>query len=130
MITRISTNELVQKYKAIYLALKPIDSYAIGEMVFFNISGFKHLIYKGQHRRDTATIYNRLVLIPLIAPVIRNCQEIIEIRIRSEVIKKKIIQVTYYALESRVGKDEVRVRVVVRKVGDSGKSYFYSIMKY
>ena len=92
--------------------------------------GFKHLIFKGKHRRDSKAIFNRLVLIPLIVPVIRNCDEEVEIRIRRETIDGKKIRVTYYALEARVGKDSVRVRVITRKVGTQGKHFFQSIMKY
>lgn len=130
MDERITTSEYIEKYKAMYLVLKSIFSPAIGEKVYFNISGFKHLVFKGKHRRETKAILNRLVLIPLIAPVIKNCKEEIEIRIRRETIDGKKIKVTYYALEARVGKDGVRVRVVTRKVGKKGKHYFQSIMKY
>jgi len=75
-------------------------------------------------------ILNRLVLVPLIAPVIHNCSEEVEIRIRKEIIDGKKVRVTYYALEAHVGKESVRVRVVTRKVGEKGKHYFQSIMKY
>ena len=92
--------------------------------------GFKHLIFKGKHRRETKAIFNRLVLVPLIAPVIHNCEEEVEIRLRREMIDGKKVKVTYYALEAHVGKDSVRVRVVTRKVGQKGKHYFQSIMKY
>ncbi len=112
------------------MALRPIESKAIGAKVHFNMPGFKHLVFKGQHRRETAAIFNRLVLVPLIAPVIHNCDEVLETRIRKEVIDGKKIEVTYHALEARVGKDSVRVRVVTRKVGDKGQHYFQSIMKY
>lgn len=88
------------------------------------------MIFKGKHRRDNKTIYSRLVLIPLIRPVIENCDEETEIRVRREVIDGKKVKVTYYALEARVGKSEVRVRVVTRKVGEKGKNYFQSVMKF
>ena len=127
---RIPTKELISKYRLEYSKLKPIFSKAIGDKVYFNMFGFKHLIFKGKHRRETAAIFNRLVLVPLIAPVICNCDEEAEIRTRREYIDKKKVKVTYYALEAYVGKDSVRVRVVTRKVGDKGKHYFQSIMKY
>lgn len=127
---RLPTKDLIAKYRAEYKKLKPIHSKAIGEKVYFNMPGFKHLIFKGKHRRETAAIFNRLVLVPLIAPVIHNCHEEVEIRIRNEMIDGKKVRVTYYALEAHVGKDSVRVRVVTRKVGDEGKHYFQSIMKY
>ena len=130
MSERITTGELIAKYKAIYQSLKPIHSKAIGDTVYFNMPGFKHLIFKGKHRRETAAIYNRLVLVPLIAPVIHNSDEVTETRIRKEMIDGKKVEVTYHALEAHVGKDSVRVRVVTRKVGDKGQHYFQSIMKY
>lgn len=127
---RLPTKDLIAKYRGEYKKLKPIHSKAIGEKVYFNMPGFKHLIFKGKHRRETATIFNRLVLVPLIAPVIHNCSEEAEIRIRNEVVDGKKVKVTYYALEAHVGKDSVRVRVVTRKAGKEGKHYFQSIMKY
>lgn len=127
---RLGTSELIKKYRAEYVKLRPMHSRAIGKKVYFNMPGFKHLIFKGKHRRQSSAIFNRLVLIPLIAPVIHNCAEEVEIRIRNEVIDGKKIKVTYYALEAHVGKDSVRVRVVTRKVGEEGKHYFQSIMKY
>ncbi len=127
---QIVTGEFIGKYKSIYQSIRPIYSNAIGEDVYFNMPGFKHLVFKGSHRRDTKTILNRLVLIPLIAPVIHSCMEEVEIRIRKEIIDGQKTTVTYYALEAHVGKDSVRVRVVTRKVGENGKHYFQSIMKY
>ena len=126
MSERISTGELIAKYRTIYQSLKPIKSKAIGETIYFNMPGFKHLIFKGKHRRETAAIFNRLVLVPLIAPVIHNCDEILETRIRKEMVDGKKVQVTYHALEAHVGKDGVRVRVVTRKVGDKGHHSTYA----
>lgn len=126
----IETKDLIARYRTEYKKLKPIYSKAIDEKVYFNMPGFKHLIFKGKRRRETAVIFNRLVLVPLIAPVIHNCEEEVEIRIRNEIIDGKKVRVTYYALEAHVGKDSVRVRVVTRKVGEKGSHYFQSIMKY
>lgn len=122
--------DLIARYRAIYEGLKPLFSPAIGENVYFNMRGFKHLIFKGKHRRTNAAIHNRLVLIPLIPAVIKNCEEETEIRIRREIIDGKRVKVTYYALEANVGKANARVRVVVRKIGTNGKFYFHSVMKY
>jgi len=126
----LPTKDLIAKYRTEYAKLNPIHSKAIGDKVYFNMPGFKHLIFKGKHRRETKAIFNRLVLVPLIAPVVHNCEEEVEIRVRREMIDGKKVKVTYYALEAHVGKDSVRVRVVTRKVGQKGKHYFQSIMKY
>ena len=45
-------------------------------------------------------------------------------------IDEKKVEVIYHALEARVGRKSVRIRVVVRKIGKLGKYYFFSIMKY
>lgn len=127
---RLPTKDLIEKYRVEYMKIKPTYSKAIGDKVYFNMPGFKHLIFKGKHRRESAAIFNRLVLVPLIAPVIHNCEEEVEVRVRREVIDGKKVRVTYYALEARVGKDGVRVRVVTRKVGEAGKYFFQSIMRY
>lgn len=127
---RLPTRDIIARYRAEYARLRAVHSNAIDDKVYFNAPGFKHLIFKGGHRRDTKSMLNRLVLIPLIIPVIRNCDEEVEIRVRREVIDGKKVRVTYYALEAHVGKDSVRVRVVTRKVGENGKHYFQSIMKY
>ena len=127
---RLPMKDIVEKYRNEYKKILPIHSKAIGERVYFNMFGFKHLIFKGKHRRENRAIMNRLVLIPLIVPVIQNCDEEVEIRVRRETIDGKRVRVTYYALEALVGKSNARVRVVTRKVGEKGKHYFQSIMKY
>ena len=129
-LKKIKTKNFIDKYKTEYVKLSPVFSKAIGDTVYFNMSGFKHLIFKGRRRRENAAIFNRLVLVPLIAPVIHNCSKEKEIRVREEMINNKIIRVTYYSLEARVGRDRVRVRVVTRKLGSLGKHYFQSVMRY
>jgi len=130
MSPNVKTGEIVNKYKAWYVSLRPVKSKALGQTVYFNMRGFKHLVFKGQHRRPSIAIINRLVLIPLIVPTIKNCDEILETRIRKEIIDGKKTEVTYHALEAHVGKESVKVKVVVRKVGPKGKFFFYSVMKY
>lgn len=120
----------IKNYQRIYKQFQPVFSPAIGEPVYFNQYGFKHLIFKGRHRRSNKIIYERLRLVPLITLVIQQCDEEIELRIRREYINGKPIKVTYYALESKLGVGGARVRVVTRKVGKNGKHYFQSVMQY
>ena len=127
---KLEISQIIKKYESMYKRFTSIKSPAIGEDVNFNMYGFKHLIFKGKHRRKNSVIYSRMILIPLIKPVIENCEEEVEIRIRRENIKGKRVRVTYYALEARVGESSARVRVVTKKVGEKGKHYFQSVMKY
>ncbi len=122
--------EVVNKYKIVYKNFQPMYSPAIDEKIYFNMAGFKHLIFKNQHRRKNTVIYARMVLIPLVKPVVKKCQTETETRTRIEIIDGKEMEVTYKALEARVGKSSTRVRVVVKKIGKNGKYYFQSIMKY
>lgn len=125
-----TTEEMIIYYRSIYSGISPIYSKAIQDTIYFSMSGFKHLVYKGKHRRTNAALRGRLVLIPLIIPVIKECKEEQEIRIRRERIDGKNVRVTYYALEAHVGKANALVRVVTRKVGEEGKHYFHSVMKH
>lgn len=52
-----SIREVIEKYKAIYQKLQPVYSPALNEKVFFNMSGFKHLVFKKHHRRNSKVIY-------------------------------------------------------------------------
>ena len=127
---KLEFSEIINKYKSNYKRFTPAYSPALGENIFFNMSGFKHLVFKGKHRRPNKVIYSRMVLIPLIKPVINNCDKIVETRNRTENIKGTRLNVEYRALEARVGKSSARVRVVVKKIGKNGKYYFQSVMKY
>ena len=127
---KLPISEIIKKYRTEYARLRPVFSRAIGDKVYFNMFGFKHLIFKGSHRRKNKNILNRLILIPLIVPVIKNCEREVEIRQRYEIVKGKEVRATYYTLEAKVGQDAARVRVVTRKIGEKGHHYFQSIMKY
>jgi len=126
--TKIS--EVINKYKIIYQGYQPTFSPALNDYIYFNMSGFKHLIFKNGHRRKNNVIYTRMVLIPLIRPVIRKSKKVTETRTRIETTKNKDINVTYKALEAKVGKKGTRIKIVIKKSGKNGKYFFQSIMKY
>ena len=130
MNNKSNISETINKYKSVYQGFKPTYSPALNDKVYFNMASFKHLIFKNKHRRKNKVIYSRIVLIPLIRPVIRKCQDSTETRTRIETINNKSTQVIYRALEARVGKSGTRVKVVVKKSGKKGNYYFQSIMKY
>jgi hypothetical protein len=120
---------LIDKYKTVYKGIKPVYSKIINEKIYFGMAGFNHLIFKSGHRRKNKIIFSRLVLVPLIVPVIKNCEELAKARTRNEDINGKKTSVTYYAFEAPVGKRAILVRVVIRKVGDKGKYSFQSVMR-
>jgi len=130
----ISINELVERYRAIYRSINPIFSPAIGANINFPSEGFMHLVFKRGHRRPNSVILNRLPQVPLIVPVIMNCLDVSETRTRTETKKDgRQVDVTYYALEARVGQPRrhpPKVRVVIRKENGSPNYNFQSVMKY
>jgi hypothetical protein len=126
----IDINEFIKKYRTSYKHLKPAYSKALKLDVNFNAEGFNHLLFKGNKKRTDRVVFNRLPLVPLIVPVIKNCDKVLGLRKKDEIQKGKTAKVTYYSLEAIVGQSKTRVRVVVRKIGRNGQLHFYSIMKY
>jgi hypothetical protein len=123
-------NEYIVRYREIYKKNRPVTSPALKQEIYFNSEGFNHLLFKNGKKRTDKTIMNRLPLIPLAVPVIKNCKETAEVRSRKEKIKGNAVSVKYYALEANVGKSNTRVRVIIRKIGQKGNYNFHSIMKY
>ena len=125
-----STKDYIQRYKDKYRKIGDVYCVALGLKVKFTLVGFKHLIFKGSRRRVNSVIKNRLRLIPLAPYVLKKADEVVETRIRKENIYGGRRSVRYDAIEAVVGKSNVRVRVVVRTIGEDGQPHFYSIMKY
>jgi hypothetical protein len=129
-MTEVEIKGFIEKYRAIYKTFSPVYSPALGAKVNFNSEGFNHLTFKSGKKRTDNIVINRLPILLLAAPVIKNCPKTIETRTRKENIKGKPTKTTYYALEANVGKSSTRVRVVVRRIGVGGAYNFFSIMKY
>lgn len=129
-MTEIIINDFVDKYREIYKKNRAVLSPALKQEIHFNSEGFNHLLFKGGKKRTDRVVANRLPLIPLAIPVIKNCKKTLEIRSRQETIKGQAVNVKYYSLEANVGKSSTRVRVVIRKIGKNGNYNFFSIMKY
>ncbi len=125
-----TTQEYIARYKQQYRKINSINCVALNLKVEFTMPGFKHLIYKGSRRRATKIIKSRLKLISLAVPVLKNAEEVLEVRIKKENHNGKKCEVRYEALDAIVSKSEIRVRVVVRTIGNKGKPHFYSIMRY
>lgn len=125
----LSVKIFIAKYSEIYKNIQPLYSPAICETIYFNGAGFRHLIYKNKHRRKAKIILGRLVLVPLIIPVIENCEKIVETHFRCQVIDHQKVSVVYHALEAKVGRSRIKARLIARKLGKQGKNYFHSIMK-
>ena len=104
--------------------------------MFFNSDGFSHLRFHvdGTPRNPMEQMY-KLGLLPLVIPTIKTATKVSEYERRLAPIGRKkrggekiIKEVQYWALVSIVGRRNVKVKVVLRKIG-TGKIHFWSVMK-
>jgi hypothetical protein len=122
--------EYIKRYKDLYSKFEPTRCDVLSVTISFTSIGFKHLIFKGSHRRANHVIKSRLRLLSLSIPVLRKATIVVETRTQKENHNGKEVKVRYDAVEGNVGKGNIRVRVVIRTIGDKGKPHFYSIMRY
>lgn len=87
------------------------------------------MIFKtSRDKRNVSEQCSRLILIPLIKPVLVNAKVIDETRMEtSKTLKGDKID-AFYALVANVGKRPARVKVVIRK-SSNGMYHFHSVMK-
>ncbi len=125
--------QLKIKTKQKYHEIKKIYCPILKTEIIFNSIGFRHLQYKsdGTPRKTREVIY-KLKLFPLAVPTIKNALIILdrrEIRIRiSRKKDAKIKNAVTYSLLAEVGKNIIKIKVIVLKIGN-GNFVFYSIMK-
>ena len=110
-MTALPINTFIENWRVFYSNLEPTLSPALNTQISFNSQGFNHLLFKKKVKRTDKVIFNRLPLLPLIVPVIKNCSEIKEVRTRKENIKGKEKEVSFFSLEANVGRGSPRVRV-------------------
>jgi hypothetical protein len=122
--------ELKKKYRVMYFKLDSVYCPVLKSRVKFNSDGFYHMLFKNSREKRTVNAqYGRLILIPLLKPVLRCAKRIHETRIE-EIKVRSIPKVqTCHALIEYVGDDlDAKVKVVVRQIGN-GSYYFHSAMK-
>jgi len=125
-----STRNYIQRYRAIYQQLKPVNSPALKSKIIFTSEGFNHLLFKHGHRRTIKQIRYRLPLIKLIIPTIKSCDSVIKILETQEKYKHRLIDVTYIELSAIVSsKSPAKIKLVIKKRGLKGKYFFFSVMK-
>lgn len=122
--------ESKKKYKEMYFKLDSVYCSVLKAHVKFNSDGFYHMLFKtSREKRTVAGQYNRLILIPLLKPVLHNAKRIHETRIDEVKIRSVKKTRTCYALIEYVGDElDAKVKVVVRQIGTGGY-FFHSAMK-
>ena len=122
-----SYQSFVEQKRKEYKSYVPVFSPALREWVTFNAEGFGHLRFTpdGKAREQNEQIY-KLNLLPLVIRVIESTRSINACR---RIFKNNLVKVTYWSLVARVGNPRIKVKVIIRKVGNKGKVHFWSVMR-
>jgi hypothetical protein len=114
------------KMKDLYTEISsPVFCNVLNVDVYFNAGGFFHLRYDGsQRKRKVKEEYNKLSLLPLVIPTIKHADKMVE-EVR-EISGKKIY---YWGIIAIVGKSNARIKVILKRNGENGKVFFWSVMR-
>lgn len=128
--------DLLKKRRTEYKTFVSMYCNCLREHVIFNSDGFNHLRFHidGTPRNSAEQMY-KLGLLPLVKPVIYSSSKVDQYERRLAPVgrkkkdgKKIEKEVEYWSLVAVVGKQEVKLRVILRRVG-TGKIHFWSVMK-
>lgn len=129
-------DQIKEKAKKLYETTGKIFCPYFSCDVILNSDGFHHLQFSARRERNKAEQILKLRLLPLAIKVIRKSGTVQEWRkILQPIGKKKangFIQmktVQYFGFVAIAGEKKVKIKVIVRKVGD-GNLAFWSVMPY
>ena len=99
----------------------------------FNAQGFHHLLYDGLgHERSPSEQQHKLLLIPLIVPVLAVAPDATYKKVEERINRKKnspIKEIEYWGLTALVGRNrDVKVKVILKRAG-AGQIIFWSVMR-
>ncbi len=117
-----------------YKTWVPVYCVAVRDYVYFNMQGFNHLRLNIDNTpRPPAEAMYKLGLPPLVRPVIHMATVVEKYERRVSPVggaRKKIYkEMEYWAIESVVGKQKTRMRIVLRKMVGGAHIHFWSVMK-
>lgn len=130
-------NEKKEKARAIYDAQKTIYNPYFKTSVILNSDGFHHLRFSARRERNKREQLFKFSLLPLGLEIIKKSGTIQEYRKLLTPIGKKsardgavpMKEVEYWGLVAIVGPRGIKVRTVLRRVGN-GNITFWSVMLY
>lgn len=127
-------NQRKEKARNIYLAQKNIYNPYFKCEIILNSDGFHHLQFSDRRERNKKEQLLKFNLLPLALKVIRNSGTIQEHRKGIITIGgigkdgfKQTKNVEYWAFIAIIGDSEIKIRVIIRRVGD-GNFIFWSVM--
>ncbi len=130
-------NERREKARTIFTAQKAIYSPYFRADIVLNSDGFHHLQFSARRERDKREQLLKFSLLPLALEIIRKSGTIQEYRKLLTPIGKKsahdgsvpMKEVEYWGMVAIVGSKGIKVRAVLRRVGD-GNITFWSTMLF
>ena len=129
-------NERKEKVRVMYAAQKNMHNPYLKSDVIFNSDGFHHLQFSARRERDKKEQLLKFSLFPLAIGIIRNSGTLQEYRKGFITIGKqakdgftKMKHAEYWGFVAIVGENQIKIRVVLRRIGD-GNVTFWSVMPY
>jgi len=130
-------NQRKTRAHEIFTAQKTIRNPYFKTDVVLNSDGFHHLQFSARHERNKSEQLLKFSLLPLALEIIRKSGTIQEYRRLLTPIGKPsarnnsmvMKEVEYWGLVAIVGEKKIKVRTVLRRVGD-GNITFWSVMPY
>jgi len=132
----IKYKKLLEQRRKEYKNYTPVFCPCLKEYIYFNSDGFIHLRFhaNGIPRKRQERMY-KLGLLPLVIPTIKTATTIEKHEYRLAPINRKkkngqkiMKDMQFWGIISIVGKQNVKLKVVLRKIG-TGKICFWSVMK-
>ncbi len=123
-----------EKARAIYDAQKNIRNPYLETEVVFNSDGFHHLQFSDRRERNKKEQLLKFSLLPLAINVVKKSGTLQEYRRDIVAVGKKgndgfrkTKGVQYWGFAAVVGEQKIKIRVILRKIGD-GNVIFWSVM--
>ncbi len=108
--------------KTEYETFKKVFCPFLKEDVSFNSKGLRHLFYKnGQRKRSEIEVVERFNFI-------KNAKDILSITTTLQEKEIRVVRIMFYAFIAIM--EEVKLKVVIKKDGDNGGWYFYSVIPH
>ena len=127
-------NSRKEKSKEIYNKQRTIFNHYLQTQVVLNSDGFHHLQFSDRHERSKEEQLLKFSLLPLALDIIKKSTTLQEFRkepIRISRPSKDGFSLTkiaeYFGFIAIVGDKKIKIRVIVRRVGD-GNFTFWSVM--
>ena len=129
-------NERKEKARVIYNAQRSIYNPYLKSQIIFNSDGFHHVQFSARRERGKKEQLLKFNLLPLAIGIIKDAGTLQEYRKSFLTLEKKskdgfalVKSAEYWGFVAIVGKSQIKVKVILRRIGD-GNIIFWSVMPF